>query len=166
MLDLEGNLVPSPVEGTSFDIGSANNNWVAVGGTGSGFVYVAQNNGGAARRLRADGRRRGLPRRRRGLAGRLASFTATGPTALVGRAISDGLGGGGGVGVETLYTDSLRFMYVGPTGALVTGPGEAIAHTYVAGDETNISSFGGSFTLALYSAATHSTEMVISTCPP
>jgi hypothetical protein len=83
--------------------------------------------------------------------------------AIEGRALSD-YAGVGGVGVATLYANGLSFAYVNADGMTHIAPSSVIAHTYAGGDQINISTFGGSFGVSLYSTATQSTQMAASGC--
>jgi hypothetical protein len=91
-------------------------------------------------------------------------FKFTGVTANNGHAISDDTGGAGGVGVALLYSTGLSFAYVNANGTTHVGPTSVIPHTYAADDLINITNFGGSFGLSLYSAASQSTQMAGSGC--
>jgi hypothetical protein len=83
-----------------------------------------------------------------------------------GHAINDDTGGIGGVGVALLYTNGVSFAYIDADGATHFGPSSILAHTYAAGDQVNMTNFGGSFGLSLYSAATQSTQIAASGCSP
>ncbi len=66
--------------------------------------------------------------------------------------------------MATLYPDGVSFTYFSTTGAIVSGPGQVIAHAYSPGDELSLSNFGGSFGVALFSSASNSTQMAVSGC--
>ena len=94
-----------------------------------------------------------------------AGFTfAGGLQAIDAHALNDDTGGHGGVGVALLFPTGLSFAYVDADGLTHTGPLSVIPQTYKAGDQVNITNFGGSFGVSLYSAASHSTQMAASGC--
>jgi len=84
--------------------------------------------------------------------------------AIAGRAANDDTGGAGGVGVALFYADGLSFAYVNADGVSHSAASSVIAHTYAAGDQANISNFGGSFAVSVYGSATHSTQLAVSGC--
>ena len=156
ILDLSGNQV-----GGSVPIASGNHNWVTVGATAQGFVYLYDNGSSVAEAFVPTSADAGAVVSDAGLSG----FTFTGAIgAYEAHAINDDTGGLGGVGVALLYSNGLSFAYVNADGVAHVGPLSVIAHTYAAYDQVNITNFGGSFGLSLYSAATQSTQMAASGC--
>jgi hypothetical protein len=84
--------------------------------------------------------------------------------AINAHAINDDTGGPGGVGVALLYPNGLSFGYIDSDGLTHLGPSPVISHTYAPGDLINITNFGGSFGLSIYSTTDHSTQMAASGC--
>jgi hypothetical protein len=160
-LDSTGNELGSPVQ-----IALVAGSWVTIGATAQGMVYVYDNvtnvsevfvptsvDAGATAGI-VDG----------GDASTYSTFSFPGAIhAIEGRALSD-YAGVGGVGVATLYANGLSFAYVNADGMTHIAPSSVIAHTYAGGDQINISTFGGSFGVSLYSTATQSTQMAASGC--
>ena len=137
-----------------------NSLWETVAATAQGFVYLVDQGGVLERFIPTLGASVALPDND---AAAVAGFTfAGGVRAWNGHAISDDTGGLGGVGVALLYPDGLSLAYVSADGTTHSGPLSVIAHTYVNGDQINITNFGGSFGLSLYSAASQSTQMAAS----
>jgi len=157
VLDLHGNQV-----GGSLLISTSGYNWVTVAATQEGFVYVYDNGGsGVGEAFVPTSADAGVVVSDAGFSG----FNFTGSMqAKNAHAISDDTGGPGGVGVAVLYPNGLSFVYVNADGVTHVGPTSVIPHTYAAYDRINISNFGGSFGLSLYSAATQSTQMAASGC--
>jgi len=157
ILDLSGNQVGSFVKDLPW--GQV---WTTVAATPSGFVYLTGPNGGASNEVfiptSGDG---GAVLSDAGAAG-LAGFSFT-QGAINGHAISDDTGGLRGVGAALLYSNSLSFIYVNADGVTHVAV-SVIPHTYADGDESNITNFGGSFGVSLYSAASHSTQVAASGC--
>ena len=82
----------------------------------------------------------------------------------MGRAIGDGPGGSGGVGLALLNPDGVTFTYVDLNGVGHEGPTPVFAHTIGTGDEVSLTNFDGSFVVSLYNGSTKSTEVVASGC--
>jgi hypothetical protein len=160
VLDTSGSLV-----GT-VQVASPSNDpyWVTAGGTANGFVYIYDSGNGVAEVFvptSADG---GIVVPDGGPTG-FSGFNFTGSIhAIDGHAINDDTGGIGGVGVALLYSNGVSFAYIDADGATHAGPSSVIAHTYVAGDQVNVTNFGGSFGVSLYSSATQSTQVAASGC--
>jgi hypothetical protein len=79
------------------------------------------------------------------------------------RGSSDGIG----AGFAVLYPDgSVNFIYFGGTGALGASPQSVLqqSSTASAGDEVQMTNYGGSFAVSLYSSGEHLTRMVASSC--
>ena len=79
------------------------------------------------------------------------------------RGSSDGVG----AGFAVLYPDgSVNFIYFGGNGALGASPQSVLQQSNPAtvGDEVQMTNFGGSFAMSLYSSAEHLTRMVASSC--
>jgi hypothetical protein len=79
------------------------------------------------------------------------------------RGSSDGVG----AGFAVLYPDgSVNFIYFGGNGALGASPQSVLqqASTASAGDEVQMTNYGGSFAVSLYSSGEHLTRMVASGC--
>jgi hypothetical protein len=79
------------------------------------------------------------------------------------RGSSDGVG----AGFAVLYPDgSVNFIYFGGNGALGASPQSVLqqSNTTTVGDEVQMTNFGGSFAVSLYSSAEHLTRMVASSC--
>jgi len=79
------------------------------------------------------------------------------------RGSSDGVG----AGFAVLYPDgSVNFVYFGGNGAVGASPQSVLqqASTASAGDEVQMTNFGGSFAVSLYSSGEHLTRMVTSSC--
>lgn len=162
VLDSTGNQLASSVQ-----VASTDSAWVTVGATAQGLVYVydgVTSVGEALVPTSAGGGPSAPPGD--GDAG-YAGFTFPGAIrAIEGRALDDDTGGPGGVGVALLYANGASFAYVDADGLSHVPPSSVIAHTYVAGDQINITNFAGSFGLSLYSSAAHSTQMAASGCAP
>jgi hypothetical protein len=159
LLDSMGNQL-----GDSVQISSVAGSWVTLGATAQGMVYLyddVTNVSGVLVPTSADaGATAGI------IDGgdSYASFTFPGAIhAIEGRALND-YAGVGGVGVALLYANGLSFAYVNSDGITHVAPSSVIAHTYGAGDQMNITTFGGSFDLSLYSATAQSTQMAASGC--
>jgi hypothetical protein len=139
-------------------------NWTTVAATAEGFAYFYDNGNSVAEVFLQTSGDGGVLLPDAGDAG-LPGFTFTSSTgANDGHAINDDTGGLGGVGVALLYPNALSFAYVKADGKTHVGPSSIIPHTYAAGDQINITNFGGSFGLSLYSTASHSTQMAASGC--
>jgi len=147
VLDSTGNQLASSVQ-----VASTDSAWVTVGATAQGLVYVydgVTSVGEALVPTSAGGGPSAPPGD--GDAG-YAGFTFPGAIrAIEGRALDDDTGGPGGVGVALLYANGASFAYVDADGLSHVPPSSVIAHTYVAGDQINITNFAGSFGLSLYS---------------
>jgi hypothetical protein len=159
LLDSTGNQL-----GNSVQIASVAGSWVTLGATAQGMVYLyddVTNVSGVLVPTSADaGATAGIVDG----GDTYASFTFPGAIhAIEGRALSD-YAGVGGVGVALLYANGLSFAYVNSDGITHLAPSSVIAHTYGAGDQMNITTFGGSFGLSLYSATAQSTQMAASGC--
>ena len=79
------------------------------------------------------------------------------------RGSSDGVG----AGFAVLYPDgSVSFIYFNASGDIGTSPQAVLQQTGTAsaGDEVQITNFGGSFVVSLYSSGEHLTRMVGSSC--
>jgi len=158
ILDLSGNQVGNTVSIAS----SVGPSWETVAATAAGFVYLYDQNG-VTEALVPTSADAGavLPTGDAGLAG----FTLTGGvTAKNAHAINDDTGGLGGVGVAILYANGLSFAYIKADGVTHVGPLSVIPSTDGAYEEINITNFGGSFGLSLYSGASQSTQMAASGC--
>jgi hypothetical protein len=137
---------------------------VTVGATAAGFVYLYDNGNNVAEVFVPTSGDAGVALPDAGDGG-LPGFLFTGGVqAIEAHAINDDTGGIGGVGVVLLYSNGLSFAYVDANGATHLGPSSVIAHTYALGDQINITNFGGSFGVSLYSAATQSTQLAASGC--
>src|SRR5450432_1745662 len=162
ILDSVGNAV-----GNTFVLAPALGGWSTAGGTPEGFVVLYDQSGiaGTLVAVSPDG---GVAAAQTagGLdAGALPGFQFTGTKqANNARALNDDVGGQKGVGLAILYNDGVAFAYINADGLNHTGPNDVFAHTYGAGDFINISNYGGSFGVSLYTAATHATEMAASGC--
>jgi len=167
LLDVHGNEVASPLEGLNYDLAGGGTSYVAIGGSSAGFVMAYENGSGVTGEFISTAADGGFLTDA-GDGGHLARFTFPGAqVSLEGRAVNDSpgaSGGGGGVGMATLYPDGVSFTYFSATGSIISGPGQVIAHSHAAGDEVTLSNFGGSFGVALYSASGHSTQMAASGC--
>jgi hypothetical protein len=163
--------VGNPIGGTvqvvppSPSIGGA---WVAVAGTANGFVYLYDNTSpnSVAEVFLATSGDAGLVDG--GIAGEggLPTFTFTGAVrANAARAVSDGVGGAGGVGVALQYPTKVSFAYVNADGVGHQGPTSVFAHTYETGDIVSLTNLAGSFVISLYNASTQSTQIAASGCP-
>jgi hypothetical protein len=160
ILDSSGNQVGSalPISATT---GSA---WGTVAATAQGFVYLYDTGSAVAEAFVPTSGDAGVVLPDAGDAG-LSGFTFTGAIrAIDAHAISDDTGGAGGIGAALLYPNGLSFAYVNADGATHVGPLSVISHTYAVGDQFNITNFGGSFGVSLYSAASQSTQMAASGC--
>jgi hypothetical protein len=168
ILDSLGNQV-----GSSFDVvpplPKVNSQWVAVAGTSNGFVYFYDNTQPDSVSevfvpLSADG----------GVVGALLdggggsdfkTFSFTGAMrATAGRAIADGPGGAGGVGIALLYPNGVSYAYVDANGVGHEGPTTLFAHTVLGSDEVAMTNFAGSFVVSLYDSTAHSTQAAASGC--
>ncbi len=161
ILDSTGNQL-----GSSVQVASVAGAWVTIGATAQGVVYlyddVTKVSGVLVPTSADAGATAGIVDG--GDASSYAGFSFPGAIhAVEGRALSD-YAGVGGVGVALLYADAVSFAYVNAGGATYVAPSSVIAHTYAAGDQINITTFGGSFGVSLYSAATQSTQMAASGC--
>jgi hypothetical protein len=158
-----GNEVGSPIPLGSF----AGALWITAGGTPQGFVaFYADNgvdetfvpataDGGVSAAFPSDG----------GDAGALSTVHFSGnKPAVYAHALNDDVGGANGVGVALLFQDGVSFAYVNSDGLTYVGPDSVLPHAYTAGDFLNISNYGGSFGLSVYSSATQSTQVVASGC--
>jgi len=79
------------------------------------------------------------------------------------RGSSDGVG----AGFALLYPDgSVSFIYFNASGDIGTSPQAVLQQTGTAsgGDEVQMTNFGGSFVVSLYSSGEHLTRMVASSC--
>jgi hypothetical protein len=79
------------------------------------------------------------------------------------RGSSDGIG----AGFAVLYpAGSVSFLYFGGDGSTRTSPQAILqqAKTASAGDEVNLTNYGGTFAVSLYSSAEHLTRMAASSC--
>jgi hypothetical protein len=156
ILDPSGNQV-----GSSLPIVQRAGAWVTVGATAQGFVYLYDNGSSVGEAFVPTSGDAGAIVPDAGLGG----FTFTGAIgAYEAHAINDDTGGLGGVGVALLYANGLSFAYVNADGVAHVGPLSVIPHTYAGYDQINITNFGGSFGLSLYSAASQSTQMAASGC--
>jgi hypothetical protein len=66
-----------------------------------------------------------------------------------------------------LYLDgSVSFLYFGGDGSTRTSPQAVLQQANAAsgGDEVNLTNYGGTFAVSLYSSAEHLTRMVASSC--
>jgi hypothetical protein len=159
VLDGKGNQV-----GSIIPLESYSSKWMAVGGTATGFVTFWDSAGVASAfvPISADGNSVVVANAD---GGTLAGFRFSGTTrASWGRALNDDVGGAGGVGLVLHYSDRISFAYVGADGTSHVAPASVIAKSAGTGDIVNISNFGGSFGLSLYDAATHFTQMAVSSC--
>jgi hypothetical protein len=161
ILDSTGNQL-----GGSVQVALAAGAWVTIGATAQGMVYLyddVTNVGGLFVPTSSDaGATAGIVDG--GDASSYAGFSFPGAIhAIEGRALSD-YAGVGGVGVTLLYADGVSFAYVNAGGVTYSAPSSVIAHTYAAGDQVNITTFGGSFGVSLYSSAAQSTQMAASGC--
>jgi hypothetical protein len=162
VLDTSGNLVGA----VQVAIPTADPDWVTAGATANGFVYIYDNGSGVAEVFVPTSADAGIVLPDGGPTA-LSGFNFTGAIhAMNGHAINDDTGGIGGVGVALLYTNGVSFAYIDADGATHFGPSSILAHTYAAGDQVNMTNFGGSFGLSLYSAATQSTQIAASGCSP
>lgn len=161
VLDQLGNEVGVPIE-----LATGGSNWITAAGTSAGFVtFYSQ--GGVAEMFIPVGADGSVAAAQTVDAGALSGFHFGGTkVAVYGRALNDDVGGIGGVGLALLYQDGVAFAYVNTDGLTHVGPASVLAHTYGSGDYVNISNFGGSFGVSLYSAADHSTQMAASGCSP
>jgi hypothetical protein len=78
-----------------------------------------------------------------------------------------GSGDGTGAGFAVLYPDgSVTFLYFGENGAPRGTPQTVLYQTNAAGqqDEVQVTNFGGTFAVSLYSSAEHLTRLVATTC--
>jgi hypothetical protein len=165
VLDALGNPVGAP-----FGVAPANGSdaWVAVAGTSQGFVYFYDNAPSATVEevflpASVDA----------GVVGAGSDASTFGSFALGGdiratsaRAISDDMGGVGGVGVDLLYPQGVSFAYINADGVGHQGPNQVFAHTAASGDYTSMTNFDGSFVVSLYVAANHLTQVSASSCSP
>ncbi|MGO9832906.1 MAG: hypothetical protein ACLP1X_01690 [Polyangiaceae bacterium] len=162
VLDSVGNQV-----GSSFElVPDAGGGWSAVGGTSNGFVYVydkASPSSVAEIFLPTSGDAGVIGS---GDAGAFPTFSFTGGArANAARAIADGTGGVGGVGLALLYPTQVSFAYVNADGVGHQGPETVFAHTYNDGDEVSMTNVAGSFVVSLYDSSTRSTKVAASGCP-
>jgi hypothetical protein len=168
ILDPSGNQV-----GKSFDVvptlPKINSNWVAVGGTSNGFVYFYDNaqtntvseafvpisaDGGVVGGFSDGGGDGGFP-----------GFSFPGAMrASAARAIADGPGGSGGVGIALLYQNGVSFAYVNADGVTHVGPSSLFVHDLAGSDEVSLTNVAGSFVVSLYDSAAQSTQVVASGC--
>jgi hypothetical protein len=156
VLDTKGSLIGSPV---SLAASPHDNDWIAVAGTSAGLLAFLDDAGTAAVLVpvASDG---SVPVTSNADAGALPGFRFPGTkSAVSGRALNDDVGGVGGVGLALLYNDGASFAYVLADGSTHLGPGSVISHAYTSGDTIEITNFGGSFGVSLYSAQSHSTQM-------
>jgi hypothetical protein len=156
VLDSKGSLIGAPVLLSSIQ---HENDWIAVAGTSAGLLAFYDEGGTAAAMIpvASDG---SVPATSNADAGTLPSFRFPGTkVALNGRALNDDVGGVGGVGLALLYDTGVSFAYVSADGSTHVGPGSVISHNYTAGDYMEITNFGGSFGVSLYSVQSHSTQM-------
>jgi len=162
ILDSVGNGV-----GNTFLLAPALGGWSTAAGTPAGFVVLYDQSGiaGTLVAVSPDG---GVAAAQTagGLdAGESQSFQFNGTKqANNARALNDDVGGQKGVGLAILYNDGVAFAYVNADGLSHTGPNDVFAHAFTAGDFINISNYGGSFGVSLYTSATHATEMAASGC--
>jgi hypothetical protein len=140
--------------------------WVTAAGTSAGFVTFYEQGGVAATLIpvATDG---SVVAAMGGDAGTsLQSFHFTGTKeAFTACALNDDVGGAGGVGLALLYDDGVAFAYVNEDGQTHVGPGSVISHTRNASDLINLSNFGGSFAISLWSAVDKTTSVAISSAP-
>jgi hypothetical protein len=161
ILDSVGNAV-----GDTFFLTPEVGGWTTAGGTPAGFVtlYDTSGIGETLVPVSADG---GVPAAQTdgGLDAALPGFHFSGAkTANNARALNDDVGGQLGVGVAILYDDGVAFAYVNADGLTHVGPNDLFAHTYVSGDFINITNYGGSFGVSLYTSTTQATQMAASGC--
>jgi|HubBroStandDraft_6_1064221.scaffolds.fasta_scaffold36952_3 hypothetical protein len=166
VLDSIGNQV-----GSSFElVPNTDGNWSAVGGTSNGFVYFYDKPSPSSVAeiflpTSGDAGVIGSPSDG-GDAGAFPTFTFTGGArANAARAIADGTGGAGGVGLALLYPTQVSFAYVNADGVGHQGPETVFAHTYADGDEVSMTNVAGSFVVSLYNSSTRSTVVAASGCP-
>jgi hypothetical protein len=159
VLDQTGNEVGAPLA-----LAGGGSNWITAAGTSAGFV-VFYSQGGVQETLIPVGADGTVLATQAVDAGALPGFHFGGTKAAVyGRALSDDVGGFGGVGLAILYQDGVAFAYVNPDGITHMSPASVLAQTYASGDYVNISNFGGSFGVSLYSTQNHSTQLAASAC--
>ncbi len=159
VLDQTGNGVGAPIA-----LADGGSTWITAGGTAAGFV-VFYSQGGVQETFIPVGADGSVAATQAVDAGALSGFHFAGSKAAVsGRALNDDVGGIGGVGVAILYQDGVAFAYVNPDGITHVGPTSVLAQTYASGDYVNISNFGGSFGVSLYSKQNHSTQLAGSGC--
>lgn len=164
VLDQVGNQV-----GSTFLMTSSFGSWSTAAGTPAGFVALYDQSGIAETlvAVTADG---GVPATQpipvdSGLDGALPGFHFAGAKqANTGRALNDDVGGQQGVGVAILFNDGVAFAYVNADGLTHVGPNDLFAHTYASTDVINITNYGGSFGVSLYTGATNATQMAASGC--
>ncbi|HXX66715.1 MAG TPA: hypothetical protein VEK07_06020 [Polyangiaceae bacterium] len=158
LLDLSGNPI-----GSSILVAQVNHDWSTVGATAQGFVYVYDDGNDVSEQYLPVSADAGVAEA--GDAG-FAGFSFTGGIhAQDGHAINDDVGGAGGVGIGLVYLDGVSFAYVNSDGITHIGPASVISYTYEDGDLMNVTNFGGSFGLSIYSTMTQSTQMAASGCP-
>jgi len=169
LLDFTGTEVPSPLESPNFKVSpqsGGNTTWIAVGGTAQGFVYFGDQGAGPNLTFAPTVGDGGLAMGTSDGGTLPVSHFSSSVATTEGRAISDGPGGVGGVGLALLYSDGVSFAYMGVNGAILKPPFQVLTSTYGQGDTINIANFGGSFGVAQYSFANHFTQMAVSICPP
>jgi len=161
VLDSLGNEI-----GDTFVFAPSIGNWTTAAGTPGGFVtlydlsgigetFVPVSPDGGVAAAQTDG----------GLDAALPGFHFSGAkSAANARAINDDVGGKSGVGVAILFSDGVAFAYVNADGLTHVGPTDLFAHTLANPDYINITNYGGSFGVSLYTSATHATQMAASGC--
>jgi hypothetical protein len=164
LLDSVGNQVGTSIELATTGVG----NWVSVAGTSKGFIYFYDqaSTASVAEVFLAPSGDAGVVGgfSDGGDAGALPTFSFAGERANAARAISDGTGGAGGVGLALLYPSGVSFAYVNADGVGHQGPISVFAHTYGAGDEVSMTNFAGSFVVSLYNASANLTQVAASGC--
>jgi hypothetical protein len=162
ILDTQSNQLGSPLI-----VGSEQSrDWVAVAGTENGLIAFYNDLGIGATfvPIGADGT---VSAATSVDAGARPGFHFAGSkSALVGRAINDDVGGVGGAGLALLYDTGVSFAYVQADGSTHVGPGTVISHSYATGDVIEVTNFGGSFGVSLYSVQSHSTQMASTSSSP
>lgn len=140
--------------------------WVTAAGTSAGFVTFYDQGGVAATLVpvAADGSVAAPTWADAGTSLQSFHFTGT-KTAFAARAVNDDVGGAGGVGLVLLYDDGVAFAYVYEDGKNHVGPGSVWSHSRNTSDIINVSNFGGSFAISLWSATDKMTSVAISSAP-
>lgn len=143
-------------------IAEGRSQWMTVAGTKNGFVYFYDESG-VSEAFLSTSSDAGVPPLPDG--GYPGFVFPSGIAAIDGHAISDD-SATGGVGVALLFFNQVSFAYVSSDGATHLGPGKVFSHSYAAGDQYDITVFGGSFGVSLYDSVAHSNQMAASGCTP